>query len=202
MDRIGLITLQAEVTDDVRAATEAATLAGQRLAQGGDSGLESCAYQLARTFNIIEQMGLRIAKAFENHIDDERGWHAELIHRLSITVPGVRPALCETEIIPALRDLRGFRHVVADAYDLAASRPFDDFDVNAVGTLNFLEATRQACPESTFVHMSTNKVYGDALNEIALAELDKRWDAADSAYRDGIRETFRIDQARRRSRRT
>lgn len=118
MDRIGLITLQAEVTDDVRAATEAATLAGQRLAQGGDSGLESCAYQLARTFNIIEQMGLRIAKAFENHIADERGWHAELIHRLSLTVPGVRPALYEPEIIPALRDLRGFRHVVAHAYDL------------------------------------------------------------------------------------
>ena len=118
MDRIGLITLQAEVTDDVRAATEAATLAGQRLAQGDDSGLESCAYQLARTFNIIEQMGLRIAKAFENHIDDERGWHAELIHRLSITVPGVRPALYEPEIIPALRELRGFRHFVAHAYDL------------------------------------------------------------------------------------
>lgn len=115
MDRIGLITLQAEVTDDVRAATEAATLAGQRLDQGDDSGLESCAYQLARTFNIIEQMGLRIAKAFENHIDDERGWHAELVHRLSIAVPGIRPAFYEPEIIPALRDLRGFRHVVGHA---------------------------------------------------------------------------------------
>lgn len=118
MDSIGLITLQAEVTDDVRAATEAPTLVGLRLAQGGDSGLENCAYQLARTFNIIEQMGLRIARAFENHIDDERGWHAELVHRLSIAVPGVRPALCEPEIIPPLRDLRGFRHVVAHAYDL------------------------------------------------------------------------------------
>ena len=82
------------------------------------------------------------------------------------------------------------------SHDLAASRPFDDFDVNAVGTLNFLEATRQACPESPFVHMSTNKVYGDAPNEIALVELEKRWDYADPAYRDGIRETFRIDQSK------
>lgn len=39
--------------------------------------------------------------------------------------------------------------------------PFDDFDTNATGTLNLLEATRQSCPESPFVHLSTNKVYGD-----------------------------------------
>ena len=118
MDRIGLVTLQAEVMDDVRVVSEAAAMARLRLSIGNDSGLESCAYQLVRVFNIIEQMGLRIAKAFENHIDDERGWHAELIHRLSITVPGVRPALYEPEIIPALRDMRGFRRVVAHAYDL------------------------------------------------------------------------------------
>jgi CDP-paratose 2-epimerase len=82
------------------------------------------------------------------------------------------------------------------SHDLAASRPFDDFDVNAVGTLNMLEAARQACPESPFVHMSTNKVYGDAPNEIPLAELDKRWDYADSNFREGIAESFRIDQSK------
>ena len=82
------------------------------------------------------------------------------------------------------------------SHDLAASRPFDDFDVNAGGTLNLLESARQACPEAPFVHMSTNKVYGDAPNEIALKELDKRWDYADAAYTDGIRETFRIDQSK------
>jgi hypothetical protein len=118
MDRIGLVTLQAEVMDDVRVVSEAAAMARLRLSIGNDSGLESCAYQLVRVFNIIEQMGLRIAKAFENHIDDERGWHAELIHRLSIEVPGIRPALYQPEILPALRDLRGFRHVITHAYDL------------------------------------------------------------------------------------
>jgi CDP-paratose 2-epimerase len=82
------------------------------------------------------------------------------------------------------------------SHDLAASRPFDDFDVNAVGTLNLLEAARQACPESPFVHMSTNKVYGDAPNEIQLKELPKRWDFDDPAYQDGISETFRIDQSK------
>lgn len=82
------------------------------------------------------------------------------------------------------------------SHDLAASRPFDDFDVNAVGTLNLLEATRRACPETPFVHMSTNKVYGDAPNRIKLKELDKRWDYDDPAYADGIKETFSIDQCK------
>lgn len=118
MDRLGIITLRAEAEEDLRVASEAALAAADRLRQGGDSGQESCAYQLVRFFNIIEQMGLRIAKAFENHIDDERGWHAQLVHRLSIAVPGMRPALYQKEILPALRDLRGFRHVVTHAYDL------------------------------------------------------------------------------------
>ena len=81
------------------------------------------------------------------------------------------------------------------SHDRAAAIPFDDFDTNAVGTLNVLEAARQACPESPFVHMSTNKVYGDAPNRIALRELPTRWDYADPAYADGIPETFTIDQS-------
>jgi CDP-paratose 2-epimerase len=82
------------------------------------------------------------------------------------------------------------------SHDLAASRPFDDFDVNAVGTLNLLEATRRHAPEAVFVYMSTNKVYGDAPNEIQFIELEKRWDYADSRFINGISETFRIDQSK------
>lgn len=82
------------------------------------------------------------------------------------------------------------------SHDRAASIPFDDFDTNAVGTLNMLEAARQACPESPFIHMSTNKVYGDAPNRIPLVELATRWDYADLAYANGIAETFTIDQSK------
>jgi CDP-paratose 2-epimerase len=82
------------------------------------------------------------------------------------------------------------------SHDRAAAIPFDDFDTNAVGTLNLLEANRQACPETPFVHMSTNKVYGDAPNSIALKELETRWDYADPAYAHGIAETFTIDQSK------
>ena len=80
------------------------------------------------------------------------------------------------------------------SHDLAASRPFDDFDVNAAGTLNVLESTRQHAPQAVFVHFSTNKVYGDGPNTIRLKELDTRWDYDDPAYGNGIREDFPIDQ--------
>jgi CDP-paratose 2-epimerase len=82
------------------------------------------------------------------------------------------------------------------SHDLAASRPFDDFDVNATGTLNLLEAARQFCPEAPFVHMSTNKVYGDAPNELPLKETETRWDYSDAEYYQGIPETLRIDRSK------
>jgi CDP-paratose 2-epimerase len=82
------------------------------------------------------------------------------------------------------------------SHDRAAAIPFDDFDTNAVGTLNILEAARQFAPESPFIHMSTNKVYGDAPNKIALKELETRWDYADETYHEGIPETFTIDQSK------
>jgi CDP-paratose 2-epimerase len=82
------------------------------------------------------------------------------------------------------------------SHDLAATRPFDDFDVNAMGTLNLLEATRRHAPDCVFVYMSTNKVYGDRPNTIRLKELSTRWDYDDSAYGAGIREDFPIDQSK------
>ncbi len=82
------------------------------------------------------------------------------------------------------------------SHDRAAAIPFDDFDVNAVGTLNMLEACRQACPDAPFVHLSTNKVYGDRPNTIALKELETRWEYDDPAYVNGIDENFSIDQSK------
>jgi CDP-paratose 2-epimerase len=82
------------------------------------------------------------------------------------------------------------------SHDRAAAIPFEDFDTNAVGTHNLLEAVRRYCPESPFVHMSTNKVYGDAPNSIKLVEQETRWDYADSTYTEGIAESFTIDQSK------
>ena len=82
------------------------------------------------------------------------------------------------------------------SHDRAAAIPFDDFDTNAVGTLNLLEAARRACPEAPFVHMSTNKVYGDLPNTIARRELATRWDYDDPEFANGVPETFSIDQSK------
>ena len=82
------------------------------------------------------------------------------------------------------------------SHDLAAKIPFDDFDTNAVGTMNLLEAARIHVAEAAFVHMSTNKVYGDAPNELRLIEHKKRWDYGDPLDFDGIGENMRIDQSK------
>lgn len=82
------------------------------------------------------------------------------------------------------------------SHDRAASIPFEDFEVNALGTLHMLEAARRGCPESPFIHMSTNKVYGDRPNTIALQELETRYEYADPAFENGIPEDFSIDQSK------
>ena len=80
------------------------------------------------------------------------------------------------------------------SHDLAKDRPLDDFDVNAVGTANVLEATRQYAGDAAFLMMSTNKVYGDAPNEVPLVEHDTRYDYAREEDYWGIPETCRIDR--------
>jgi len=79
------------------------------------------------------------------------------------------------------------------SHDLAKDRPFDDFDINVTATLSLLEGMRRHCLESPFIFMSTNKVYGDAPNEIPLKELPTRWDYARSEDFNGINESCRID---------
>ena len=81
------------------------------------------------------------------------------------------------------------------SHDRAATMPLVDFDVNAVGTVNLLEAARQHCADAPFVYMSTNKVYGDAPNEIPLVELPTRYDYARPEDHQGIDERCRLDQS-------
>lgn len=82
------------------------------------------------------------------------------------------------------------------SHDKAASIPFDDFETNANGTLHLLEAVRQTNKDCIFIHMSTNKVYGDKPNTLNLVEFETRYDYADPIYQDGIDENFSIDQSK------
>jgi CDP-paratose 2-epimerase len=108
----------------------------------------------------------------------------------------IRDRKAVLECLAALRPTLVVHTAAQPSHDLAASRPFDDFDTNAVGTLNMLESTRLHAPEAVFVHMSTNKVYGDRPNTIKLKELATRWDYDDAAYENGITEEFPIDQSK------
>ncbi len=81
------------------------------------------------------------------------------------------------------------------SHDWAARDPMMDFSVNANGTLNLLEATRQYAPESPFIFTSTNKVYGDTPNHLPLIEQESRWEIdSNHTYQPGIREDMSIDQ--------
>jgi len=81
------------------------------------------------------------------------------------------------------------------SHDRAGAIPLVDFEVNALGSLNLLEAMRRYTPEAVFIMVSTNKVYGDAPNEMPLVELPTRWDYAEAENYAGIDETCRIDQS-------
>jgi CDP-paratose 2-epimerase len=93
------------------------------------------------------------------------------------------------------RDVALVIHTAAQpSHDWAAQNPMVDFDTNANGTLNLLEATRRFAPEAVFIFTSTNKVYGDLPNQLPLVELDARWEIApDHPYQQGIPETMPID---------
>lgn len=132
--------------------------------------------------------------------DGDTSWN---LRRLRHEVPGYRHHAIDIRDRDAILDLMvGERpgaviHCAAQpSHDLAARRPFDDFEVNAVGTLNLLEATRRFAASAPFVFMSTNKVYGDAPNELPLVELETRWDYALPEHHAGIAESMRLDRSK------
>ncbi len=96
-------------------------------------------------------------------------------------------------------DIKLIIHTAAQpSHDWAAKDPFTDFTINANGTLNLLEMTRKYCPEAVFIFTSTNKVYGDAPNNLPLVELETRWEIDESHpyYQNGIDESMSVDQTK------
>lgn len=126
-----------------------------------------------------------------------------VLARLYAEIPGylhhsvdIRDREAILRLIAELKPAVVIHAAAQPSHDRAASIPFIDFDVNAVGTLNLLEAARRTCPDSPFIHMSTNKVYGDRPNQVRLRELESRWDFEDLELAEGIPETFSIDQSK------
>jgi CDP-paratose 2-epimerase len=93
------------------------------------------------------------------------------------------------------REIEVVVHCAAQpSHDWAATEPLTDWDVNAGGTMNLLEATRVHAPEAVFIFCSTNKVYGDRPNFLPLYELETRYEIDPAhPYHDGIAEDLPID---------
>jgi CDP-paratose 2-epimerase len=129
----------------------------------------------------------------------DTGWNRE---RLQRTLPrfehhsvDIRDRSRITDLVRTIRPALVVHAAAQPSHDRAASIPFDDFETNALGTLNLLEAVREFCRESPFAFMSTNKVYGDLPNSIAMQELATRWDYCEQEFAHGIGESFSVDQS-------
>jgi len=150
---------------------------------------------------LLSEEGWRVAGAdndMRRQFFGEQGTTRPVIDALRATIPNYRHFDLD------IRDRQGVRDLLRDqrpdfiihtaaqpSHDRAAAIPYDDFDVNAGGTMNILVAARDFCRESPLCFTSTNKVYGDRPNQIPLTELETRYDYADG--RDGIDETMSID---------
>jgi CDP-paratose 2-epimerase len=164
----------------------------------GSSGLigsEVCAYFAAQGYR-VHGLDNNQREVFFGPQGDTR-WNQ---HRLERDLPSfvhheldIRDRRGVLDLVNEIRPAVIVHAAAQPSHDRAAAIPFDDFDTNAGGTLNLLEAARRSCLDSPFIFMSTNKVYGDGPNRIALVERDSRWDYADPRYADGVSETFPID---------
>jgi CDP-paratose 2-epimerase len=152
------------------------------------------------------RQGFRVTGIDSNHRavffgpEGDTSW---VLERLRREIPDYRHAALDIRardsVLALVEELRPdlIIHTAAQpSHDRAAAIPFLDFEVNALGTLHLLEAARRSCPQAPFLHMSTNKVYGDRPNTIPMRELETRWDYADPAYENGIPEDFPIDQSK------
>ena len=118
MDAVGLEILERELAADRRVLIDAAGKASDRIGESFPGHLEACAYELARFYTVLERMLENICEAFENHFERDGDWHERLLTRLSLDLPGLRPALVPESAVGNLRELKRFRHLIRRAYDL------------------------------------------------------------------------------------
>ncbi|MBI3663833.1 MAG: NAD-dependent epimerase/dehydratase family protein [Acidobacteria bacterium] len=128
----------------------------------------------------------------------DTAWNLERLKRVTRRFEAVHADIRDREKIFELFKANRFDLIVHCAaqpsHDKAREIPLVDFEVNALATMYLLEATRLHAPEAVFVFMSTNKVYGDAPNELPMVERETRWDYARPEDFAGIREDCRIDR--------
>ncbi len=118
MDEVGLSVLAAELDADVRVIADAALTARERMQDRTIASAEAAAFHIARAYNAAEAAALRVARAFENTVRENGGWYANLMRRMTLDIPGVRPPLFGPEALETLMELREFGHAFMHAYDM------------------------------------------------------------------------------------
>jgi len=165
-------------------------------------GSEACKFFHAKGFSIVG-----IDNDMRSYFFGEEASTAHIVHELQEDLEHFLHHDADIRDLNSLErifkeyghDVKVIIHTAAQpSHDWAAKEPFTDFSINATGTLNLLEMTRQHCPGASFIFTSTNKVYGDTPNLLPLVELERRWEVQKShpfAER-GIDETMSIDQSK------
>jgi hypothetical protein len=119
MDAVTLKLLEAEIKDQLDKIEQVYfELEDRASSMRPDSPalIESVAYQLHNLYTAVEDLLKIVANAFENNVADLSRWHSQLLHRMSLTIAGIRPALLSTESAELLNELRAFRHFFRHAY--------------------------------------------------------------------------------------
>jgi hypothetical protein len=118
MDAIGLAILERELASDAAILRDANRNARLRLSAPTPGFAEACAYELARFYTVLEKSFERVCTACENHFVKDQDYHERLFQRITLDLPGLRPAFVPRDALDSLRELKGFRHLVRHAYDL------------------------------------------------------------------------------------
>lgn len=118
MDRIALQILEDGWEQDARVMRRAIEILESRLRDSTESRWAAAAFEINRTYNILEKAFERLCETFENHLQKTGRYHDTLIERVTLELKGIRPAFLPAEAVRDVRELKGFRHLFRHAYDL------------------------------------------------------------------------------------
>jgi len=118
MDPVAIQILEDGWRKDARVLAGAVDTMRSCLAEDAGGRLAATAYELNRFFNVLEKSFERLCETFENHFEKGGSYHERLIERMELEISGIRPAFLPPEALPAVRELKGFRHVMRHAYEL------------------------------------------------------------------------------------
>ncbi len=119
-DHATAATLSAVIENDIRAIkgmTHKLSAIHASLNPDSFTELAGAAYLLHNIYNALENSFEQISRSFENHVKDASKWHKELLGKMFLEIPGIRPAVFPQALRGILNELRGFRHVFRHSYD-------------------------------------------------------------------------------------